>query len=413
MHSGPRGATHAELRIDRIAAGDAGIGRVDGLATFVPRTAPGDLVRVRLRNRRRYAEGTLVEVLTAGPDRVEPSCSHYVRDACGGCQMQHLAYDAQLLAKQDIVRQALSRIGHRMVEVEAVRPSPEVWRYRNKLTLTVRGRGAGRHGGLRRLGAPDEVFDLTECPISAKPVELAWGEVREAIALLPAGDDVRVVLRWEVLGVSAVVKGGGPWGDREAFLARCPSLTRVRHDPSAAASTDEDDAVASLDAFTQVNDAMAREMEDHVVAVIRETSPARVVDAYGGQGRIAGRLSSAGIDVSLIEFDPEATRIAAAECPGVDVRTARVEDTIAEVLPADLVLVNPPRTGLHARVCEVLEGARPQPGRLVYVSCDPATLARDLGRLPSWRVERVSPFDLFPQTAHVETVCVLSPEVVQ
>ncbi|MBL8959171.1 MAG: class I SAM-dependent RNA methyltransferase, partial [Gemmatimonadetes bacterium] len=314
-------------------------------------------------------------------------------------------------AKQDIVRQALSRIGHRAVEVEPVRPSPGTWRYRNKLTLTLRGRGAGRHGGLRRLGSPDAVFDLRECLVAAKPIELAWGEVRSALALLPVGDDVRVVLRAEASGVSLVVKGGGPWGDRDAFLARCPSLTRVRHDRSASAPTDDDDAVASLDAFAQVNDAMAREMEDHVVLAIRETSPARVVDAYGGQGRIAGRLSAAGIAVSLIEFDPEATRVAAAEHPAVDVRTARVEDAIADVLPADVVLVNPPRTGLHARVCEVLEGATPRPDRLIYVSCDPATLARDLGRLPSWRVERVTPFDLFPQTAHVETVCVLSPEV--
>ncbi|MBL8982652.1 MAG: hypothetical protein JNL26_10745, partial [Gemmatimonadetes bacterium] len=98
-------------------------------------------------------------------------------------------------------------------------------------------------------------------------------------------------------------------------------------------------------------------------------------------------------------------------CPGVDVRTARVEDALGDALPADAVLLNPPRVGLDAAVCGIVEAASPRPRRIVYVSCDPATLARDLGRMPSWRVDRVTPFDLFPQTAHIETVCVLSPEV--
>jgi 23S rRNA (uracil1939-C5)-methyltransferase len=411
MHSGPSVDAAAVLRIDGIAAGGAGIGRVDGLATFVPRTAPGDLVRARLHRRRRFAEGTLVEVVSPGPDRVEPACAHYSADACGGCQLQHLSYAAQLVVKQDLVQQALARIGHRVVRVEPVRPSPAAWRYRNKLTLTIRGRGARRLGGLRRLRQPDEVFDLRECHLVTPEIEHAWGEVRAALAFLPPADDLRIVLRSDDGVVSVVVKGGDAWPSRDTFRLRCPGLGPIRHDRTHGDSPDDDDSVASLDAFAQVNHAMALEMERHVLEVLRAVEPARVIDAYGGQGRVARALSAEGRSVTLIESDPEATRIAEASCPGVDVQTARVEDALANALPADAVLLNPPRVGLHPAACEILERTTPRPRRVVYVSCDPATLARDLTRLPSWQVERASPFDLFPQTAHIETVCVLSSEV--
>ena len=399
------------VRIDRIAAGGAGIGRVDGMATFVPRTAPGDLVRVRLRRRKRFAEGSVLELLEPGPQRVRPVCEHYTADACGGCQLQHLSADAQREAKHDVVQQALARIGRRDVPVEPVRPSPDSWRYRNKLTVTVRGHGSGRRGGLRRLNEPDAIFDLRTCHLVAIEVERAWGEVRAALAWLPPAEDLRVVIRCEDGVVSAVVKGGHHWPTRAAFEQQCPTLRHIRHDGLAGpAAADEDDAVASLDAFAQVNTAMAHAMESHVLGILREGDPRRVVDAYGGQGRLSGALAAEGRSVTLIELDPEATRLASERYPGVDVRTARVEDALRAALPADAVLLNPPRVGVDPAVCSILESAQPKPRRVVYVSCDPATLARDLGRMPSWRVDRVTPFDLFPQTAHIETVCVLSPE---
>jgi 23S rRNA (uracil1939-C5)-methyltransferase len=397
------------LRIDGIAAGGAGIGRLDGMATFVPRSAPGDVARVRLRRRKRFAEGRLEAVLSPGADRVAPECPHYEGEECGGCQLQHLAYPAQLVAKQEIVRQALARIGKRLVEVGPVVPSPTPWRYRNKLTLTVRGHGAERRGGLRRFHDPDAVFDLVTCHIVTRAIECAWAEVRAAFEFLPPVDTLRVVLREEPDGVTAVIKGGQVWPEEHAFRARCPSLVRVRHDVIGAAAWDDAD-VASMDAFAQVNPAMAEEMEAHVISEVRAVAPERVVDAYGGQGRLAGRLVAEGIAVTLIELDPEATRVAERLFPAVEVRTDRVETALAAALPAEVVVVNPPRVGLHEDVCTLLETSTPRPQRVIYVSCDPATLARDLARLPTWRVLRVTPFDLFPHTAHVETVCVLTPE---
>jgi 23S rRNA (uracil1939-C5)-methyltransferase len=135
----------ADIEIERLAAGGDGVGRADGVVVFVPRTAPGDRVRARLEVRKRFALGTIDAILTPSPDRVDPPCSHYEVDRCGGCQIQHLAYPAQLRAKSGIIRDALTRIGKREVAAPSVEASDRQWRYRRKLTLAMRRR-QGRLG---------------------------------------------------------------------------------------------------------------------------------------------------------------------------------------------------------------------------------------------------------------------------
>ena len=140
-------------------------------------------------------------------------------------------------------------------------------------------------------------------------------------------------------------------------------------------------------------------------------SPARIVDAYAGAGETAVPLAAAGACVTAIELDRDASARSASLLPeGSRALVGRVEDRLEEALPADLVIVNPPRTGVDARVTTLLAAATPAPRAIVYVSCNPATLARDIARLPGWRVRSLRLFDMFPQTAHVETVCELVPE---
>src|SRR5262249_40089258 len=139
--------------------------------------------------------------------------------------------------------------------------------------------------------------------------------------------------------------------------------------------------------------------------------PATLVDAYAGTGSTAIPLASNGVRVVAIESDREASAQCGARLPhGSRAVAGRVEDLIAGELPADVVLVNPPRVGLHERVSSILETTAQPPRAIVYVSCDPATLARDLTRLPRYRIVSLRVFDMFPQTAHVETVCELAPE---
>jgi len=132
------------LEIESIAAGGDGVGRNNGLVVFVPRTAPGDLVTARISGKGTFARGSLRAIARSSPERIDPPCPHYTRDRCGGCQLQHMSYAAQLKSKQRIIRDAIERIGKRAIDEPEIRPSREEWRYRTKLTLAMRRNSTGR-----------------------------------------------------------------------------------------------------------------------------------------------------------------------------------------------------------------------------------------------------------------------------
>jgi 23S rRNA (uracil1939-C5)-methyltransferase len=344
---------------------------------------------------------------------VEPTCRHYDGDRCGGCQLQHQSYAGQLDAKRDIVVQAFRRIGRREVAVDAIEPSPAPWAYRNKLTLTLRRGPAGWYAGLRAYDDPDRVFALEECPITAEDVLASWREIMAASDHLPDATELRGMVRSAPGGAVFHLSGGVRWPDPQRFAMQCGSLRSIVWADARGEErvVRDDPAAASAASFAQVNPHLAGRLHDHAATVALSRGPARVIDAYGGSGAIAQRLRGNGREVVLLELDREATRVAR-QSLGDDVRvvTGRVEDRLARELPADAVVLNPPRIGVDAAVCEALEHARVRAATVVYVSCDPATLARDVARLPSWRVASLRLFDMFPQTAHVESVCELVPE---
>ncbi|MGH7711029.1 MAG: TRAM domain-containing protein, partial [Gemmatimonadaceae bacterium] len=188
------------LQIESLAAGGDGVGHADGQAVFVPRTAPGDFVDVELESHGRFARGHVLAWRERSRDRVEPPCVHYVRDRCGGCQLQHLNEQAQRKAKTAIVRDALLRIGKVTTAVSDVRPAPSPWRYRISLTLAIRrdsrGPTASWRFGLRDHADPERVFDLEDCLITDERVLGAWREIRAAAQLLPNAQRLRGTVRW-------------------------------------------------------------------------------------------------------------------------------------------------------------------------------------------------------------------------
>jgi 23S rRNA (uracil1939-C5)-methyltransferase len=208
--------------------------------------------------------------------------------------------------------------------------------------------------------------------------------------------------------------GAADWPRAREFARRSPSLHLIRWKPDGGESRiviDRRQGDAPTGAFEQVNAVVADALRVAVVSRALAVRPASVVDAYAGSGTTSRMLAEQGVTVTAIEVDPDAVSYAASHAPvGLSVRLGRVEDVLRDVLPADSVILNPPRAGLHARVTHALE-ANPRPRQILYVSCDPATLARDLARLPSYRIAGLSAFDMFPQTAHVETLCELTPEV--
>jgi 23S rRNA (uracil1939-C5)-methyltransferase len=400
--------------IDSIAAGGDGVGRSNGLVVFVPRTAPGDVVTAQISGKGSFARGSLRSVISASPDRIEPPCPHYTKDKCGGCQLQHLAYDAQLAAKRVIIRDSLQRIGKRRTELPVIERSPKDWRYRTKLTLAMRRRGPRWIAGLHPYDDPTGIFALSDCPITDRTVVAAWREVMEADAHFPDANELRGSIRITSEGPTFVMMGGHSWGAREQFLGAVPSLSAVWWEPS-----DDQPRRLLLDkrgdrapsaSFSQINREMAEILRTFVLDRARSYDPMSAIDAYAGAGHTAIVLSEAGIRVTAIELDADASAWTAARLrePSRAIR-ARVEDALPGVLPADLVLLNPPRAGVDARVTATLEKEAGHVRSIIYVSCNPATLARDLARLPSYRIQSVHAFDMFPQTAHVETVCELVP----
>lgn len=463
------------LSIDRIAAGGDGVGRLDGMAVFVPRTAPGDVVQVAYVSHARHGRGRVLQVLTPSSSRVTPACVHYEQDRCGGCQLQHLEADAQRDARRHIVQDTLSRIGKRDV------PLPELvadvaWGYRSRLTLTLLKRSSGWVGGLHPHDDPVRVFALEQCLIAHPALVSVWHVVRTLIrtsdSSLPSADTLRLAIRLDGDGsdsashavadsggpdvaatVALVLEGGSAWPDQEAWTAaalkadprisgvwwtadRAPSLGAGKG--AGARAGDTTSAVPEAEyaphgrealAFAQVNPVVASALREHVYAAVQTFSPTLVVDAYAGTGPLAARLFRDGVSVVAIEADRAGAESASArlqhEASAAGAKatgTARVVcETVEGALPvlnssgtqADVVVLNPPRRGVHADVTHWLEAEAQRGVRgVVYVSCDPATLARDLARLPSWRVTSIRCFDMFPQTAHVETVCVLQRESV-
>jgi 23S rRNA (uracil1939-C5)-methyltransferase len=403
----------ATLKIASIAAGGDGVGRADGVVVFVPRTAPGDVARVRIARAKRFARGELIALEAASPARVEPPCPHYTDDRCGGCQIQHLSYDAQLEAKRTIIGDSLRRIGRRDISDPEVEPSDLPWRYRRKLTLHLRRTRAGWIAGLHPYDDPVAVFDLADCPITDERVLSVWHELRDAFDALPAERSLRVAVRLLDDGAAATVEGGHVWRTADGFFSSAPSLTELWWKPEGgaprqvAARSAESRAGA---AFVQVNANVAARIQSELLSRVRARNPERVVDAYAGSGATAIPLAEEGRTVVAIELDrPAVDRMRLHLGAPSSAIAGRVEDHLERQLPADVVILNPPRAGVDERVTVALERNRATVRALFYVSCDPATLARDLARLPGYRLVGVRGYDMFPQTAHVETLCELEP----
>ena len=405
------------VRILRLATGGDGVGRLeDGRAVFVPRTAPGDLVELtQLRVHRRFARARVGQLVEAGADRVAPRCPHYDGDDCGGCQLQHLEAAAQRTARRSFVGDALRRLGGIELPDPPIAPAPDDWNYRSKLTLHISA--DRRRIGLHPLDRPDRVFDLRWCHIADGRLMELWQQVRRRRELLPEGLE-RLVLRLDRAGtlhLVASVSGAAVWATAAALgrsLAAAGTPATLWWEPAGGAPRAVAGAGEPFPAtvFEQVHPAMGDRARLAALAVLGDVDGRHVWDLYAGIGDTTDELLARGASVESVEADPRAVRFAERRTPADRARVirhaGRVEDLLRELRDPALVVTNPPRTGMDERVTEGLRLRGPR--RIVYISCDPATLARDIRRLgDGYRVAGVEAFDLFPQTAHVESVTVL------
>ena len=416
-----------DLTITSLTHAGEGIGRHEGLAVFVPYALPGETVRAEIiEHKKRFARARLVEVISAAPERRVPRCPHHFQlappegfnadtlaTACGGCQLQHLDYAGQLAFKQRTVIEQLTRIGGLAAPaVRPIIPSPNEYYYRNHVQFAPapEGRLGFWSADARRVVAirechqiepplaelyPHIALDTEQAP-ALERVGLRAGAAGETLVVLEAREEAPEV-EMDLAVDAALLR---PDGTSLAVAGRDYLLMEVRGRPFR----------VSAGSFFQVNTAMAERLVDLVLEALALRGGEAVLDLYSGVGLFTAFLAPvAGRVVGVEAFAPAVADAAANldEFDNVEIYEAPVET----VLPGlegrfDAVVLDPPRAGCEPEALEAL--VQTQAARIVYVSCDPATLARDAKRLAAggYRLTWAQPLDMFPQTHHVETVAV-------
>jgi 23S rRNA (uracil1939-C5)-methyltransferase len=443
----PRRGDLLELAIDDLAFGGEGVGRNDGYVVFVRGGLPGDRLRVRITEARaRFGRGVVEAVLVPAPGRVTPPCEYFGR--CGGCRLQHLAYPAQLAFKEKQVRDCLERLGGLgPFALRPILPAPEPYGYRNKMEFTIVGEPATI--GLHEAERYDVVLDIERCLLQSETMNTLLDEVRREVRErgLTVWDPAteRGLLRFVVVREGrgtgeAMVNFVGATPDVEAVApvaerlrARVPAtasvVLNVNAKKAAVAVGSEEHLLLGRDhireslggltfqispnSFFQTNTVQA----ERLFAVVEEAcaldGSETVLDLYAGTGAISLGLARRAARVIGIEVAGEAVADAVrnAQANAIDNCTFLCGE-VRHVLPrlmqegvrAPVVVADPPRAGFHPKALTALVALGPD--RIVYVSCNPATLARDAGDLArqGYRLEWVQPVDMFPQTPHIEAV---------
>ncbi len=440
----PEAAPAQEMTIDRMALDGEGQGILNGKNAFVFNALPGERVRVRiLESKREVLWAQATEVLSASTDRVAPRCTAY--GICSGCNLMHLSYPVQLIYKNSLVERALQQIGgFSPVRTASCIASPEEFAYRNKVQTPLRSIGGKIRMGFFRRNIR-EVIPLEHCPVHCPEGDLVYGEIGRLLLekKVPVYDEKdrsgslrHILVRTARNRGESLVCLVTAEKHQEKLLqplatelmARIPSVKGVvgnlnrstgnlilgRDTFPIAGSTFVTEEIEgclfkiTAPSFFQVNTHQIPAMYHTIRKCLKESVKGKIVDAYSGVGVFSLLLSRAAHEIVGIEAIADAVRdsrenAALNRAGNVRFLKGQVETVLPQINHADGIILNPPRAGCLPEVLATL--LRILPGRIVYVSCNPASLARDLKILAKkYRLETVQPIDMFPQTGHVETV---------
>lgn len=401
-----------ELMLEKGTYGGDFMARLpDGRPVFAPFGIPGETAKIEFADSdKRFLKGRIVEVIQASPERLTPRCIHF--GECGGCHYQHMSYEKQLELKQQIVAEQLERIGgFRGIEVKPVVPSPSPWNYRNNVQFAVDDQG---RLGFQRMGS-HAILPIRECHLPNDRINGIWQQLE-----FEAGSGIdTVTLRQSSDGEDLLILEGD--GRMLPELESELSLSIVhRSDLGEILMAGENmlnmevldrSFQVSAGSFFQVNTEQAESLVRVVLEKASVGPDSVVVDVYCGVGLFSAFLTPKvkrliGIEVSESACADFAVNLD--EFDNVELYVGAAEDILPELkLEPDVILVDPPRAGLDAAVRKALIDSNAR--QIIYISCDPSTLARDLKELVSggYEIELVQPFDMFPQTFHVETLVAL------
>lgn len=387
-----------EVAIDNLTNLGQGVGRIDGWVIMVPFALPGERVRARVyRNHSNYSDADLVEVLEESPDRVEPQCKLF--GLCGGCQYQNLNYEGQLRFKTSHVQELVDRQLGEGFEVAPAIGSPEPYGYRSKLTPHFQKPRAGKDFkiGFLEVGRRNRLVDVEQCPIATEAINEELPKARQKVFdnFKSYKNGATILLRHVQEGVES---------DFKAIVTEVVGDVVFRFKASE---------------FFQNNPFILPLLAEHVLQEAQVDGVKYLLDTYCGSGLFAlyaGRHFEKSVGIEISEKSVEYARNNA-ELNGLENCEFQVGDAahlfegIAYPASESVVVVDPPRKGCSEEFLEQLFAFGP--ARVVYVSCDPATQMRDLGKFleVGYRVTKLQPFDLFPQTRHIENVATLEKSV--
>jgi 23S rRNA (uracil1939-C5)-methyltransferase len=394
-----------QVDIHEVTYPGRGVGRMeDGRVIFVDGALPGETVEVApTRERKRFVEGRLISVVTPSEARITPSCPLAAKGTCPGCSYQHVTYEGELQIKSDQLKSLLTRLGH--IEEPVIEPavgSPKSMGYRNKIALHTGRKKGGR--ALGYLGHNNRtIVNVTACPLAAEPIQKLLDKMREeATWLRSLPRDTRVTFR-------CTPKNGAMW-----WSAQAPNQGGPRK------LTEESwfgDLSVPRHAFYQVNPALADLLIETVSKTIAELKPDRVIDAFCGVGIFAMAAAKAGVkEVCGFDTHPDGVGCARANAnklglKGCSFFTAPAAEFFSRLKPAEntTLILDPPRAGLDPKVIDQICELNPE--HILYISCAPDTLARDLRTLrekSGYNLVHAQVFDMFARTASFESLSLLS-----
>lgn len=411
------------IKIDGITHDGRGVGRVEGQVAFISGAIPGETVMVpKLTNRGRFLEGEAKDILEASPHRIKAHCRYF--GVCGGCQLQHIKYEHQLELKKRMFMDAFRNNPISDLEVSGVEASPLEWRYRNKVSLHTQGHGIGYF-----LEDTHQLLNIADCPIGPENLSdvLSWwshnplpGAINLTYRVNQQGDQLLLAESQKAKG-----KAASDWTRKAMQELRISSvsISDGRKRIAQSGRTNLDDEMLGIKyrlspvSFAQVNSGIAAKLYAAVIQWVKDISPERVIEAYCGIG-VLSLLAAAAVDEVIgLEINTPAVWDAEDNARINGISNARFipgpcEETLPPALKkntyGNLLIVDPPRAGLSRQVLEAI--IQNKPDDVIYISCNPATLARDLKQLNQngYRIDEIKLFDMFPQTAHVECVVLIS-----
>jgi 23S rRNA (uracil1939-C5)-methyltransferase len=396
-----------------LAYGGDALGRHSDRAVFVPFALPGEKVRVRVvEEKKSFIRAELVDVLEPSPLRITPRCRHF--GVCSGCHYQHLSYPDQLSAKEDILRDQLTRIGK--IESPPVKPivaSPSQWNYCNNVQFHL-----SAEGQLGFTGITGKIIPISECHLPKPAINDFWPQlqfepgtpVERIVIRRGENDDLLLALESESAAppeveIEADVSVVHLSGEDAVVISGDDYITLTVHDRR---------FKVSAGSFFQVNTPMAEKMVSHLLERLAPLPGSTFIDVYCGVGLFSAFFAPRAGRLIGVESSPSACEDFAVnldEFNNVELYEAPAEDVLPHLnAKPGAILVDPPRTGLGRRVLDAIVVMNPR--TMAYISYDPSTLARDAARLlaAGYRLVEVTPFDLFPQTYHIASITVFEKQ---